>query len=67
MTRYQVTFFKTVINSIGCERRITQRVIPIDAAASCDEAVRCAVEAFTHAEHVPDWRMHADALEVVPA
>jgi hypothetical protein len=63
MHTYQITFFKTVVNSQGHEQKITQRVMPI-CSASCAEAVRDAVRAFEQAEDISDWRVHADSLEV---
>jgi hypothetical protein len=65
MSRYRVRFLKVVANDTGHEQEICQREVEVDAP-DVPEAVAAACTAFCAAEQCPDWRRHADRLQVEP-
>jgi hypothetical protein len=63
MTNYQVKFFKTLLSSDGHPFKVLQRAIAVDGATTEDDAVKLAQSRFAELQHIPDWKLHADAIE----
>jgi len=64
MGKYRVRFFKTLTNSYGKSFEVCQRSLDVHSACNPDRAVDFAKRHFEHLEHVPDWSLHADYIEV---
>jgi hypothetical protein len=64
MTAYHVKFFKHLLNSSGHPFKVLQRIIDIRRSKSRERALEAAQHRFERAEHMPDWKMHADTIEV---
>jgi hypothetical protein len=67
MTNYYVRFFKNLLSSDGHPFKVLQRAIAVDGAATEDDAVKVAQSRFEQLEHIPDWKLHADAIEAESA
>ena len=63
MPGYRVKFFKHLINCSGHPFKCLQRAIEIHESGSPAEAIEAAQRRFERLQHVPDWRLHADAVE----
>jgi hypothetical protein len=66
MTRFVVRFVKDVLGDNGCEREICQSSMEIDAADKL-AAAESAKGNFCRAQHIPDWSLHADRIQVLNA
>lgn len=64
MASYKVSFFKNLLSSDGHPFKCLQRAIDIRRAKSVDRAVQAAERRFERFHRVPDWKLHADTLEV---
>ena len=64
MTTYRVSFFKNLTNSNGELFKVCQRSIAICSAHSTTRAVEAAKRRFARLEHIGNWRLHADNIEV---
>jgi hypothetical protein len=63
VTPYVVTFFKNVLDSNGHRFKAPQENIEIHAATP-EQAVAAAELRFAHTRHIPNWRYHADTVEI---
>ncbi len=64
MTKYIAKFFKTLLSSDGHPCRVLQRVVRVNETESAQDATEIAEKCFEQAEHVPEWQLHADYLEI---
>ena len=64
MTAYRVSFFNELTNSSGKLFKVCQRSVDIRMARSLDRAVEAAKKRFARLEHVGEWRLHAQLVEV---
>jgi len=64
MADYRVSFFNTLPNSYGKPFKCLQRVITVSSANDAEEALENAKREFERLEHVPNWKYHAQFLEV---
>jgi len=62
MPAYRVKFFKNLVSSDGHPFKCLQRVV-VCHCSSPERAVQAAKHRFRRAEHVADWKLHADTLE----
>jgi hypothetical protein len=63
MITYHVKFFKNLLSSDGHPVKVLQRIIDVRRSKSRKRAVQAAQHRFERAEHVPDWKLHADSIE----
>jgi hypothetical protein len=61
MPLYTATFYKTVSNDTGHERRVCQRVLEVEASTRA-LAIVPAKELFCMLERISDWSWHADEI-----
>jgi hypothetical protein len=64
MASYHVKFFKVLLSSEGHQFKVLQRKIAIRRSKSPQRAEKAAQRRFERAEHVRDWRLHADMIEM---
>jgi hypothetical protein len=64
MTAYRVSFFNELTNSSGKLFKVCQRSVDIRTARSLERAVEAAKKRFARLEHVGEWRLHAQMVEV---
>lgn len=64
MPCYRVKFFKNLLSPDGHRFKCLQKAIEIRRARSMDRAVQAAERRFARLHRVPDWKLHADLLEV---
>lgn len=64
MAHYRVSFFKNLISSDGHPFKCIQKVIDISRARSADRAVKAAELRYERLDHVHDWTLHSDYLEL---
>jgi hypothetical protein len=64
MTTYRVNFFKNLTNCNGALFKVCQRSIIICPARSGTRAVEAAKRRFARLEHIGNWQLHADSIEV---
>ena len=67
MAKYRVSFFKNLVSSDGHPFKVLQRVVAVARSQSPEDAVRAAQHRFEHLEGVPDWKLHADSIEIEEA
>ena len=60
---YVVKFFKNLVSSDGHPFKVLQRAIKVRHSKSRERAIKAAQHRFQRAEHVSDWKIHADAVE----
>src|SRR3954466_11737129 len=61
MPLYTATFYKTVSDDTGHERRVCQRVVEVEASTRASALV-AARELFCMRERISDWSWHADDM-----
>ena len=66
LSYYIVKFFKTVINNTGHETEACQGSVETLAVDSA-EAAAFAKHRFCEAQHLRDWSLHADRIEILEA
>jgi len=66
MARYVARFMKHVLGDNGHEAEICQRSIEIEAPCVTDVAELAKIR-FCEREHVRDWLLHADRVQVTDA
>jgi hypothetical protein len=64
MADYCVSFFNTLPNPYGKQFKCLQRVITVSSANDAEEALENAKREFERLEDVPNWKCHAQFLEV---
>ena len=64
MTTYRVKLFKNLLSSEGHPAKVLQRAIAVAGSPTSDDAITIAQNRFEQLEHVPDWKLHADLVEV---
>jgi len=64
MTTYVARFFKTLLSSDGHPFEVLQRVVRVNQTDNVEDAIRIAEKSFEAAEHVGDWQLHADRVEI---
>ena len=64
MMKYRFKFFKNLLSSDGHAFKVLQRAIDIRRSRSRERALKAAQHRFERGEHVPDWHLNADAIEV---
>jgi len=64
MSDYRVSFFNRLVNSYGKPFKCLQRVITVSSASDAGEALEKAKREFERLEDVPNWKYHAQFLEV---
>jgi hypothetical protein len=66
VSSYRVDFFKTLLNSEGHQFNCLQQSIALQETETPAQALEHACRRFEALHHVPDWRLVADKIEVVP-
>jgi hypothetical protein len=66
MPRYMVRFVKDVLGDNGRQAEICQSSMEIDAKNKLD-AAELAKKNFCGLEHLSDWSLHADRIQIVDA
>jgi len=64
MADCRVSFFNTLPNSYGKSFKCLQRVITVSSANDAGEASEKAKREFERLEGVPNWKCHAQFLQV---
>jgi hypothetical protein len=64
MAEYRVLFFNNLVNSEGKPFKCLQRAITVSSAKDAGEASEEAQREFERLEDVPNWKCHAQFLEV---
>ena len=64
MADYRVLFFNNLVNSYGKPFKCLQRAITVCSAKDLGEASEKAKREFERLEDVPNWKCHAQFLEV---
>lgn len=63
-TAYRVSFFNNLTNCYGKPFKVCQRSIVIRSARSPARAIEAAKVRFARLEHICDWALHAEKIEV---
>jgi len=63
MNEYRVIFFNTLLNSYGMRFKCLQRAIAV-TAEDAEQAAETAKREFERLERVPNWKCHAQSVEV---
>lgn len=66
MPSYRVDFLNEFARGDRVHK-VCQRSILVGSAESPDAARDMAIKRFAELEHIPDWRIHAAMIEIVPA
>ena len=53
-----------LLSSDGHPAKVLQRAIAVAESTTSDDAITIAQNRFEQLEHVPDWTLHADLVEV---
>ena len=64
MGDYRVLFFNNLVNSEGKPIKCLQRAITVSSVKNAEEASEKAKHEFERLEDVPNWKYHAQFLEV---
>ena len=64
MGDYRVLFFNNLVNSYGKPFKCLQRAITVSSANDAAQASEKAKREFERLEDVPNWKYHAQFLEV---
>jgi hypothetical protein len=64
MADYRVSFFNTLLKPYGKSFKCLQRVITVSSANDVEEASEKAKREFERLEDVPNWKCHAQFLEM---
>jgi hypothetical protein len=64
MADYRVSFFNSLLNSYGKPFKCLQRVITVSSANDAEQALEKAKREFERLENAPNWKCHAQFLEV---
>jgi hypothetical protein len=64
MADYRVLFFNNLVNAEGKPFKCLQRAIAVSSAKDAAEASEKAKREFERLEDVPNWKCHAQFLEV---
>ena len=64
MADFRVLFFNNLVNSYGKPFKCLQRAITVSSAKDVGEASEKAKHEFERLENVPNWKCHAQFLEV---
>jgi hypothetical protein len=64
MADYRVLFFNNLVNDEGKPFKCLQRAITVSSAKDAEEASEKAKREFERLENVPNWKYHAQFLEV---
>jgi hypothetical protein len=64
MADYRVLFFNNLVNNEGKPFKCLQRAITVGSAKDAGEASEKAQREFERLEDVPNWKCHAQFLEV---
>lgn len=64
MPRYQISFFKNLVNSDGHPFRCLQGSLEIRDATSSTQAAAQAEKEFEMLNHVPNWNLRADSIDI---
>ena len=64
MAPYRVSFFNSLLNPYGKPFKCLRRVITVSSASDAGEALEKAKREFEQLEHIPNWKYHAQFLEV---
>jgi hypothetical protein len=64
MTYYRVSFFKHLLSPDGHSFRCLQQTIEVRRARCPGRAIKAAKRRYERLCQVPDWRLHADTVEL---
>jgi hypothetical protein len=64
MAVYHVKFFKNLLSSEGHPFKVLQRLVNVRRSKTPERAAEAAQHRFERAEHVRNWKLHADTMEV---
>jgi hypothetical protein len=64
MADYRVSFFNSLLSPYGKPFKCLQRVITVSSAKGTEQALEKAKREFERLEGVPNWKCHAQFLEV---
>jgi hypothetical protein len=64
MADYRVSFFNSLLNPYGKPCKCLQRIITVSSANDAEQALEKAKREFERLENVPNWKYHAQFLEV---
>jgi len=65
MASYCVNFYRVLLSSDGHPFRCLQGQIDVPEVESSTEAAEIASKRFEALHRIPDWKIHADAREIV--
>ena len=63
MSWFVVRFMNNVLGENGCECEVCQSIVEVDAADE-NEAAEVAKQTFCRTQHLNDWSLHADRINV---
>lgn len=63
MSRYVVSFMKDVLGGNGRQIEVCQKTLEVDAPSE-GEATELAKQKFCKAEHLCEWSLHADRIQI---
>ncbi|WP_407180494.1 hypothetical protein [Bradyrhizobium sp. STM 3562] len=66
MSRYVVSFMKDVLGGNGRQIEVCQKTLEIDASSE-GEATELAKQKFCKVEHLCEWSLHADRIQIKAA
>jgi len=64
MSGFRVKFVNRLLSSDGHPFKTLQRLVRVRRARTAEDAVRIAQHRFEQLEHIPDWKLHAQSVEV---
>jgi len=64
MASYRVIFFNNLVNSYRKSFKCLQRIITVSSTNDAGEASEKAKREFERLDNVPNWKYHAQFLEV---
>jgi hypothetical protein len=64
MSDYRVIFFNNLVNSYGKPFKCLQRIVTVSSANDAEQALEKAKREFERLENVPNWKCHAQFLEM---
>lgn len=67
MSAYRVCFFKHLLSSDGHQFKCLQQQIDVDDVESAEQARESALSTFAAVHGPRNWKVYADAMEVVSA
>ena len=64
MADYRVSFFNSLLSPYGKPFKCLQRVVTVSSAKGSEHALEKAKREFERLEHIPNWKYHAQFVQV---